>query len=401
MHDPKSYDKSHCLTVSELNQLVGSLLEDAFPSIWIEGEISNLTQPASQHLYFSLKDAKAQVRCAMFKRDNRLLPFKPENGQHVLVYAKIGLYEPRGDFQLIIERMEPSGDGKLRLQFEQLKLKLSQEGLFEERFKKPLPEHPRTIGVITSQTGAALRDILTVLKRRAPQISVIVYPTLVQGTEAAAQIISALEIANVRAEVDVLILARGGGSLEDLWPFNEASVARAIFASTLPIITGIGHEIDWFIADFVADKRAPTPSAAAELVSHDRQTEQRQLVLCEKRILENIERILKRFKDQLSQLSKRLKHPKKRLQEWSQKTDELSARLFRLMQQGLEYKQQKLLALSRLLDTMSPLATLKRGYAIVRDDHHHIIKHACQTQAGQTLAVLLGQGSLRCKVLES
>lgn len=385
-------------TISLLNQLVGSLLEEALPTIWVEGEISNLVQPASGHLYFSLKDAKAQVRCAMFKFQNRTLPFEPKNGQHVLVYAAVGLYAPRGDFQLVIEVMELAGDGKLRLQFEQLKQKLSQEGLFDERFKKAIPEYPQTIGIITSSTGAAIRDILNVLKRRAPHIHIIVYPTLVQGSEAASQIVSAIKTANNRAECDVLILARGGGALEDLWPFNEELVARAIFTSKIPMVSGIGHEIDFTIADWVADLRAPTPSAAAELVSPDKEIWIKQLALCKRKILENIKRALAHCKEQLSYLSKRLKHPKKKLEEWFQKTDTLGTTLIRLMRQNLKHKRQALHELARLLDSISPLATLRRGYAIARDEKKAIIKEATQVATGSSLEVLLGKGSLNCEV---
>lgn len=387
-------------TVTSLNQLVGNLLEEALPSIWVEGEISNLVQPASGHLYFSLKDAKAHVRCAMFRFQNRSLPFEPKNGQQVLVYAKVGLYAPRGEFQLIIEVMELAGDGKLRLQFEQLKQKLVQEGLFEARFKKATPAHPQTIGVITSPTGAAIRDILNVLKRRAPHIHIIIYPTLVQGSEAASQIVKAIETANIRAECDVLILARGGGSLEDLWPFNEEIVARAIFEGKIPIITGIGHEIDFTISDWVADLRAPTPSAAAELVSTDVQTWQKQLDLFEEKLLENIKRSLQRLRDQLSYLAKRLKHPKKQLQEWSQKVDVLGLTLARLIRQTLHQKQQVLRELTHVLDSISPLATLKRGYAIARDKDKNIVKEATQVLSGGSLEVLLGKGCLNCKVVE-
>lgn len=254
-------------TVSQLNDEVRALLENQFPLIWVEGEISNLARPASGHLYFSLKDDAAQVRCAMFKMRNRLLDFQPENGQQVLLRTRVSLYPARGEFQLIVEHMEAAGDGALRRQFELLKRRLSEEGLFDPESKLPLPMVPERLGVITSPTGAAIRDILSVLKRRFPGIPVLIYPVPVQGAEAPAAIVKALRTAAARHECDLLIMARGGGSLEDLWAFNDEAVARAMHACPIPIVSGIGHEIDFTIADFVADQRAPTPSAAAELVS--------------------------------------------------------------------------------------------------------------------------------------
>src|SRR3990167_11367189 len=254
-------------TVSRLNNEVKFILEDRFPWVWVEGEISNFAAPHSGHWYFSLKDNTAQVRCAMFRGQQRKLIFTPKDGMHVLINARVSLYENRGEFQLIAESMEERGEGKLRRAFEMLKKKLETAGLFDPLHKKKLPSFPKQIGIITSETGAAIADILTILKRRFPSIPIIVYPTLVQGTLAAPSIVKALKTANRRNECDVIILARGGGSLEDLWAFNEEIVAYAIFESDIPIISGVGHEIDFTIADFVADVRAPTPSAAAEMIT--------------------------------------------------------------------------------------------------------------------------------------
>src|SRR5512139_1087653 len=254
-------------TISRLNREARALLEGHFPLMWIEGEISNLSRPASGHLYFSLKDPFAQVRCAMFRMRGMHLTFRPADGMHVLVRARLSLYEPRGDYQLIVEHMEEVGDGALRRAFEQLKQRLLAEGLFESGRKRALPALPRCIGVITSPTGAAIHDILTVLHRRFPAIPVIVYPVPVQGAGAAEQIATMIHRASERGDCDVLIVGRGGGSLEDLWPFNEEVVARAIYTSAIPVVSAVGHEIDFTIADFVADLRAPTPSAAAEMVS--------------------------------------------------------------------------------------------------------------------------------------
>src|SRR5450755_3296449 len=256
-------------TVSRLNREVRILLERGFGTLWIEAEISNFARPSSGHWYFSLKDAAAQVRCAMFRQRNMLCAFTARDGQKVLVRARVGLYEPRGEYQLIVDHMEDAGLGALKRQFEELSARLSAEGLFAPERKRPLPALPKRIGVITSPTGAAIRDILHVLARRFPAIAVLIYPVAVQGTQAAAEILAALRLAARRAECDVLILARGGGSLEDLWAFNDEELARAIVASPIPVISGIGHEIDFTIADFAADVRAPTPSAAAELVVPD------------------------------------------------------------------------------------------------------------------------------------
>jgi len=256
-------------TVSRLNREVRTVLEGSFPLLWVEGELSNLSQPPSGHIYFSLKDEYAQVRCAMFRTRRVHLRFRPENGVHVLARVRVSLYEGRGDFQLVVEHLEPAGEGALRLAFERLKQKLASEGLFDAARKRPIPEFPRQVGLITSAAGAAVRDLLSVLARRYPALPVLIFPVPVQGGEAAEAMVAALRRANARAECDVLILARGGGSMEDLWPFNDETLARAIASSAIPVVTGIGHEIDFTIADFVADQRAATPSAAAELVSPD------------------------------------------------------------------------------------------------------------------------------------
>ncbi len=262
-----SLTNQNIFTVSRLNSEVRLLLENEMGIVWLIGEISNFSAPVSGHWYLTLKDSRAQVKCAMFRGNNRRVNFKPQNGNQVLVKARLSLYEPRGDYQLIIESMQPEGDGRLQQQFEELKMKLAGEGLFAQTAKKPLPEHPKRVGIITSKTGAALFDILDVLKRRDPSLPVVIYPTMVQGEEASIQIAQAIGCANSRNECDVLIVGRGGGSLEDLWCFNNEIVARTIAASQIPIISAVGHEVDVTIADFVADMRAPTPSAAAELVS--------------------------------------------------------------------------------------------------------------------------------------
>ena len=257
-------------SVSRLNREVRALIENNFPSVWVQGEISNLARPASGHIYFSLKDENAQVRCAMFRNSNRLLKFKPTDGMQVLVRASAGLYENRGDYQLIVDHMEEAGAGLLQRRFEELKTKLAQEGLFDTEHKQDIPSFPDRIGIITSPSGAAVRDVLSVLNRRFPGIPVLIYPIPVQGDDAPPQIVRMINKACQHNDCDVLILTRGGGSLEDLWAFNDERVARAVFDCQIPLVCGVGHEIDFTIADFVADVRAPTPSAAAELVSPDR-----------------------------------------------------------------------------------------------------------------------------------
>lgn len=433
-------------TVSRLNNEVRSLLENAYPFVWVEGEISNFAAPNSGHWYFCMKDATAQVRCAMFKGHQRKLGFIPKDGMHVLVKARISLYEGRGEFQMIAEFMEERGEGKLRKAFELLKKKLEGAGLFNPELKKPLPLFPRQIGVVTSPTGAAIRDILTVLKRRFHCVPVIIYPTLVQGNTAAPTIVQAIEIANRRKECDVLIIARGGGSLEDLWPFNEESVAQAIFKSELPIISAVGHEVDFTIADFVADKRAATPSAAAEIITPDKAELNTTLIRYQQIVLRQIHQHIGSAKKQLVWTQKHLSqlHPKRRLLERAQQLDFLEVSLTQLVskllnklqtrtkdanaklhaltpehrihriqhQLAIHTKQLQHLMLASLqryqtnlanaaakLDALSPLATLKRGYAIAMNQNQHILRQADEVNVGDKVKVRLEKGVLTCDVV--
>ena len=434
-------------TVTRLNSAVRMILEQDLGLVWLTGELSNLAMPSSGHWYFSLKDISAQVRCAMFKGNNRRVPFRPQDGMQVLVQARVSLYEPRGDYQLIIESMQPAGDGMLALRFEELKRRLGAEGLFDEGRKRPLPREPRAVGLVTSATGAALHDMLTVLERRAPDLPVFIYPTQVQGSAAISQIVAAITLANRRAEVDVLIVGRGGGSLEDLWCFNEEAVARAIAGSAIPVVSAVGHEVDVTISDFAADLRAPTPSAAAELVAPDRSARAQRLVHLKQRLLQAISRRQTAARHGFALLQKRLDHqdPKRRLEQQSQRLDELSGRLQQLLNlrlhQGerrlanLELRLQsrspeKLLAagkrrhqlaqerlhtlmnkrqdlaahrlamLSARLDGISPLATLGRGYSITRTPSGEVISRAAQVSPGQQLVTTLAEGSLRVRVEE-
>src|SRR5580700_6346909 len=316
-------------SVSRLNREVRVLLERGLGVVWVEGELSNFSQPSSGHWYFSLKDRDAQLRCAMFRLKNATLGFTPKAGQQVLARGRISLYEPRGDYQLIVEHLEEAGVGALKREFERLKVKLAAEGLFALERKRSLPRFPRRIGVITSPTGAALRDILHILARRFPPAAVLIYPTPVQGGAAIPSIVAAIEIASARAECDVLILARGGGSLEDLWAFNDERLARAIHACALPVVCGVGHEVDFTIADFVADARAPTPSAAAELVAPDRSACLEALARSARRLTAGMRRELRVSATRLEATEQRLKlaHPGVRLIQQIQRLDDLAQRL--------------------------------------------------------------------------
>lgn len=435
---------SDIYTVSRLNREVRVLLEDAFPAIWVRGELSNLVRPASGHLYFTLKDSAAQARCAMFKNRQSGLRFTPENGMQLLARANIGLYESRGDYQLIIESLQPAGSGALQLAFEALKQKLAGEGLFAETHKKAIPPFPRAIGVITSATGAAVRDILSVLARRFPLAGVIIYPAPVQGQGAARKITAMIARADARRECDVLILARGGGSLEDLWAFNEESVARAMFDCQTPLVSGIGHEIDFSIADFVADRRAPTPSAAAELASPEAAELSAGLRGYAERLSQTQSNRLQQQKQRLDHLSRRLVHPGQGLRQYAQRIDEYALRLGhriekRLAQDRLRLsginarindqnpagglarqtqclthlKQrskraigniisaagQRLDALDQILQTVGPLATLERGYAIVTEHRSgRIVREAKDLQAGDALRIRIARGEIDARV---
>ncbi|MBV1873838.1 MAG: exodeoxyribonuclease VII large subunit, partial [Gammaproteobacteria bacterium] len=320
-------DTRNIFTIAQLNQRARDLLEGEFPAIWVEGEISNLVAPSSGHLYFTLKDSQAQVRAAMFRGNNRYLTYSPRNGLKVLVRCRVSLYPARGDYQLIVELMEESGEGALRRAFELLKQKLAGEGLFDASLKQLLPSYPEHVGVVTSPTGAAIKDILSVFKRRFPATEISILPVVVQGEDSAAAIAQAIKKANQLKLFDVLIVGRGGGSLEDLWAFNEEIVARAIFASKIPVVSAVGHEIDFTISDLVADIRAPTPSAAAELLSPDQGDIQTKLRNTEQSLLNAAKRNIALKQLSLKQVKKRLKHPGQTLQEQTQRLDRLEVRL--------------------------------------------------------------------------
>lgn len=432
-------------TVSRLNQTVRLLLEQEMGQVWISGEISNFTQPSSGHWYFTLKDDTAQVRCAMFRNSNRRVTFRPQHGQQVLVRANITLYEPRGDYQIIVESMQPAGEGLLQQKYEQLKAKLSAEGLFDHQFKKPLPSPAHCVGVITSKTGAALHDILHVLKRRDPSLPVIIYPTAVQGDDAPGQIVRAIELANALRECDVLIVGRGGGSLEDLWSFNDERVARAIFASLIPVVSAVGHETDVTIADFVADLRAPTPSAAAEVVSRNQLELLRQIQNGQQRLEMAMDYFLANRTRRFTQIHHRLQqqHPQLRLARQQTVLERLRQRMNvaldnqlkravtrqqraaqRLNQQNpqpkiyraqtriqqLEYRLadniRARLSTTRErfgnavthLEAVSPLSTLARGYSVTTATDGKVLKQAKQVKTGDVLTTRLSDGWVESEV---
>lgn len=435
-------DSSACYTVSQLNREARNVLSGHFGTVWVQGEISNLAVPSSGHCYFTLRDAEAQVRCALFRGQTRALTTLPQNGDQVLVRAQVSLYEPRGDYQLIIDYLEPAGDGVLRRAFEILKQRLAAEGLFDPAHKKPIPALPRCIGVITSPTGAAIHDILTVLKRRFPAIPVVIFPTKVQGAEAKSEIVEALRIADQSGLCDVLLLARGGGTLEDLWPFNEEVVATAIHRCRTPLVTGIGHETDFTIADLVADLRAATPSAAAEAASPDFREWLARFQQHERELKQRIANQLHGRNQLLMFIEKRLQqaHPKKRIQTQTQRVDELDLRLQRAISAKLahgfgrldaqthrflrhhpgsairlmearraalerhllqsvghrfEARRIRLASLLERLGTVSPTATLERGYAVVtRKRDGSLIRSSEDVTAGETTITRLAQSSL-------
>ena len=388
-------------SISELNNLVRFSLEEQFSKIWIEGEVSNLVTPASGHSYFSLKDSQAQLRCAFFSSYSKSLSFKLENGMHVIAYGKISLYEARGDYQFIVETMEEAGDGKLQRAFELLKQKLSKAGLFNPDRKRPLPTLPKQIGIITSPTGAAIQDILKLLKERFPLIPIIIYPSLVQGSAASENMIKMLKIANERQECDILILTRGGGSLEDLWAFNDEALAYAIFESHIPVVSAVGHEIDFTIADFVADVRAPTPSAAATFITPHQKDTLAQLSQISSRLIHNINHFLQQKKERLLSLRSRLPHPLHQLREHMQRVDNIERRFLFYIQHRFLLLKQQLASAIQALEVINPLATLKRGYAIAMTKNKKIITSANTVKIGSKIEIKLSEGELQCEVLKN
>jgi len=447
MQPPNKRDSApRTLTVSQLNRQVKRLLEGHYDFIWIEGELSNLARPGSGHWYFTLKDDNAQVRCAMFRNRNQRVKQAPRNGQQVLLRARVSLYEGRGEFQLIVEHLEDAGAGALQRAFEELKAKLQAEGIFDEERKQLLPAFPQRIAIISSRSGAAIRDILTVFRRRFPAIELFLLPVPVQGAEAPPAIVAALQLANRLGEFDAILLSRGGGSAEDLTAFNDEALARAIADSEIPVVSAIGHEIDFTIADFVADQRAPTPSAAAEMLSPDQAELANRLRGYDYSLLRQLTRQLSLAGERVVALRRQLRHPGERLREQAQRLDDYEMRLRRGMEVSIRHhrhslalkaaqlqsrspwqrleklrlqihqlarrsaagiqsvltqRRQAIALASGKLDSLSPLATLRRGYAIVSDESGAVLTQSSQVKKGDLIDTRLAQGSLRSQVLDS
>lgn len=387
------------LSVSQLNNLISDVIDESFGFIWVEGEVSNLRVPASGHSYFTLKDSQSQIRAVLFKGAGQSLNFDLMDGQKVICLGKLSVYKQRGEYQIIAEHMEPSGLGSLHLAFEQLKKKLEAEGLFDEAKKRPLPLFPRKIGVVTSPTGAAIRDVLHVLERRNSAIQVVIAPASVQGEKAPAEIAAAIELLNEFSDIDVIIAGRGGGSLEDLWAFNEELVARAIHASAIPVISAVGHERDYCISDFVADLRAPTPSAAAEIVVRSASELSREIFHLRERMTLAINALLTHIKNRLEREKKGLIDPRKKLAEHKMRIDELSFRLERRMREHIELIKSGLRGLAGKLDSLSPLAVLSRGYSISTDlATGKVLMNSEEVERGKLIGVKLFKGELECRV---
>jgi len=395
----------HIFTVSELTDQLKDLLETHFSQVSLTGEISNFHAHGSGHLYFTLKDEGAQIRAAMFRGANRSLKFAPENGLEVVVTGRLSIYGPRGEYQIVVETMEPKGLGALQLAFEQLKNKLAAEGLFDEDRKRALPLLPLTVGLVTSPTGAAVQDMIRILRRRHPQINILLYPVRVQGEGAAEEVAAAIAAMNQWGEADVLLVGRGGGSLEDLWAFNTEVVARAIAASKIPVVSAVGHETDVTISDFVADLRAPTPSAAAELSVPV--IAELQLTVAERlaQVWRRMNRLLDEKRQQLKYYRSHLKDPGKKLLEWAQHLDRLEDRLKENLQSLLEERRYRLALAGEKLNALSPLNTLKRGYSIVRKideagETGMVVTRSSQVKPKDPLQITLASGILQAQVLK-
>ncbi len=386
-----SEKKAEIWSISDLNRAVKSLLEGRFQNFWVQGEISNFKAHSSGHFYFSLKDDKSQIRAVMFRGFNGQLKFRPNDGMEVLVRGRLSVYEPRGDYQVFCEVMEPLGAGALQLAFEQLKRKLESEGLFDKSRKRRLPRLPHHVAIVTSPTGAAIRDMIHVLGRRFRGLKITVIPTKVQGDQAPDEIVSALSMVEKMSDVDVVIVGRGGGSIEDLWAFNEERVARAIAACSRPTISAVGHEVDFTIADFVADLRAPTPSAAAEVVVQNREDLIEQLKGFQRTLRVLVQGKVDLQKKSLLGLSHRLIHPGRRLQDLHVRCDDLCARMESGLMRGLKEKRSELLRLSGLMDSLSPLRVVERGYSILSVEGS-VLRSTRQIKVGSEVEFRLGEG---------
>ncbi len=392
-------NKTHILTITQLSSHIKSLLEGSFPDVWVEGELSNLSIPQSGHAYFTLKDQHSQIRAVLFRSSHRFLKFTLQHGMQVICRARVSVYEPRGEYQLILDYIEPKGVGALQLAFEQLKARLEHEGLFDLDHKKPLPVLPQRIGIITSPSGAAIRDMVRVIERRHPNMHILIYPVPVQGVEAAPAIVDALRYFNLEQNVDVIITGRGGGSLEDLWAFNEEAVARAIYASKIPVISAVGHETDYTIADFAADLRAPTPSAAAEMVVESEENIRVGIGSLEARLVKSIRQILEQVRSLLRENMRILGDPRRGLEPLNQRLDDLVHRMAMEIGHRVRGDRARLAALASGLDHLNPLAILARGYSITRNSPAGtVLKDAAEVKPGDCLRTKLYRGEVLSRV---
>lgn len=394
-------EERHIYTISELTRNIKQVLEERFPHVWVEGEVSNLRVPSSGHMYFTLKDEAAELHAVMFKGLNRYLRFKPEDGLKIVAFGQVSVYQRRGEYQLVVEKLEPRGLGALQLAFEQLKKKLQEEGLFDEAHKKPIPLLPLRIGVVTSPTGAAIRDIINVIQRRFPNVEILLNPARVQGKGAAEEISEALDELNEMGEVEVIIAGRGGGSLEDLWAFNEEVVARAIYRSRIPVISAVGHEIDYTISDFVADLRAPTPSAAAELVVADKEELVDKLETLQARMKRTLLNTLTLLKNRLAGVreSYAFRRPGEAIRQHQQRVDDLVRNLTLGMSHLLELGRERLAALAGRLESLSPLGVLSRGYSLsLKLPERTVIGAAAILKVGDEIETRVREGSFLSRV---
>lgn len=447
MADLFSYSEKTVYTISGLNAFIKNELENRFPNLWLEGEVSNLKIPQSGHCYLTLKDEKSQIKAIIFKSTLKGIKFSPKEGQHLLCSGRITVYEPRGEYQIVLETVEPKGVGALQLAFEQLKEKLRKKGWFEQERKRPIPPFPKRIGIVTSPTGAAIRDILQIIQRRHPAVNILIHPVPVQGAEAPAAIAKAIDEMNRIGGIDVLIIGRGGGSLEDLWAFNEEIVAEAVFNSAIPVISAVGHETDIVISDFVADLRAPTPSAAAELVVKNHLELAEKINLAQSRLISGYRRILNAFRRELEGNQKRIVDPRRLIENYAQKCDDLmerlsvaavrtlnsrkalfgslqslldfqnpsrklkrmreelnylAGRLFKQIQHDLLFKRKAVEASASRLNTLGPIDILRRGYSIVRKlPAGSILKSTGGVQKGDSIEVILAEGKMNARVTET
>ena len=393
--------KTHVFTVKELTYVIKDLLEGAFPFVWVEGEIANLRSPNSGHLYFTLRDEEVSLRAVLFRGQRAYLKFRLEDGLHVLCFGRLSVYEPRGEYQLIVQLIEPRGLGALQLAFEQLKEKLAQKGFFDPSRKRPLPLLPKTVGLVTSLTGAALRDFLKVALSRYPKARIIIFPVRVQGEGAAQEIAEGIRVLGSYQGIELIVVTRGGGSLEDLWAFNEEIVAKAIYHSPVPVVSAVGHEIDYTICDFVADVRAPTPTAAAQIIFPSLLELHQGVEGLKRRLFEAAKNLIAARRQQVIEVSNRLRDPRDELRQGKARLRHLQERIIKALSYQMHYKREKLAAIAKHLEAVSPLSVLSRGYSLVRRlPDQRLITEAGELKIGDRVEILFRRGKARAKIEE-